>query len=167
MIPPLAPSALPEPGFHLIDDAQGRFVVDRQWGIVSLANDDTLVRETGSVHAVRLRVIETSGASYELSMQLRLTGRVPQMVGAEEFGALAALTNNLLPDLQGALNGQAPTKHTPGIGWNAFSAALARAGKAPLPTQIGAELPATAQTAALAFADLAPSVMPADAAWSL
>jgi len=174
MIPPLDPSALPEPGFHLIDDAQGRFVVDQQWGIVSLTSDDILAREAGSVHGVRLRVIESSGASYELSMQLRITGRVPQMVGAEEFGPLAALTDNLMPDLQGALGGQAPARkpQAPSIAWNHFSAALASAGKAPLPqarrTFIAAELPTIAPTnATLCFADASPSIMPADVAWSL
>jgi hypothetical protein len=49
MIPPLNPShafeaapSLEEPGFYLVDDAGGRFRVDRQWGIVSVANDDVL-----------------------------------------------------------------------------------------------------------------------------
>ena len=82
MIPPLDPSHAPEsalsheePGFYLVDDAGGRFIVDRQWGIVSVANDDVLAREPGAVHGVMLRVIEPSGASYQLPMQLRLTGR--------------------------------------------------------------------------------------------
>ena len=174
MIPPLDPSALPEPGFHLIDDVEGRFVVDQQWGIISLANDDVLAREAGNVHGVRLRVIESSGASYELSMQLRITGRVPQMLGAEEFGPLAALTDTLMPDLHGALGGQAlaPKPRTPNIAWNTFSAALASAGKAPLPqarrTFIAADLPPVLPTnATLSFADAAPSVMPANVAWSL
>lgn len=45
------------------------------------------------MHAVKLRVIEPSGAAYELDMKLRISGRVPQMIGAEEFAAIAGLTD--------------------------------------------------------------------------
>lgn len=152
--------AFEEPGFYLIDNAQGRFVVDRQWGIVSLAHDDILAREAGAVYGVRLRVIEPSGASYELAMQLRLTGRVPQMVGAEEFAALAALTETLLPDLEAASVKPTPTPQAPIaiVAWSGFAAALATLGKAPAPQP---QAPAS-----FAFGDIAPA-MPANAAWSL
>jgi hypothetical protein len=85
----------PSPGFYLLEDADGRFVVDREMGVVSLADDSLLERERGAVHGVRMRVVEQSGASYELDMQLRITGPVPQMVGAEEFALLAGLTQEI------------------------------------------------------------------------
>jgi hypothetical protein len=84
---------LPAPGFYLLKDADGRFIVDRDMGVVSLADEALLQRERGAVYAIRMRVIEPSGSSYELDMQLRVTGRVPQMVGAEEFAAIAGLTD--------------------------------------------------------------------------
>lgn len=86
----------PAPGFYLLNDANGRFVVDRDMGVVTLADDSILQSERNSVHAARLRVVEPSGATYELDMQLRITGRVPQMLGAEEFAAIAGLTDETI-----------------------------------------------------------------------
>jgi len=73
------------PGFYLMKDAGGRFVVDRDMGVVSLADAALLERERGATHQVRLKVVEASGESYELDMTLRVTGLVPQMVGPDEF----------------------------------------------------------------------------------
>lgn len=84
------------PGFYLLDDANGRFVVDRAMGVVTVAADDILRSERNTIHAVKLRVIEPSGATYELDMQLRISGRVPQMIGAEEFAAIAGLTDETI-----------------------------------------------------------------------
>ena len=78
-------------GFTLIDDAQGRFAIDHETGIVTVASDDVLAQERGSEHDVRVRVIEHSGASYEMKLRLRLSGRVPQVAGADDFAAIAAL----------------------------------------------------------------------------
>jgi hypothetical protein len=148
MIPPLNPShafeaapSLEEPGFYLVDDAGGRFRVDRQWGIVSVANDDVLAREAGCVHSVTLRVIERSGARYELPMQLRLTGRVPQMVGAEEFAMLASMADGSAEQIASDVVAAAtPAPHVsaapmPMIAWSQFSAACAKPGKGALPEQ--------------------------------
>jgi|CXWL01.1.fsa_nt_gi hypothetical protein len=86
-----------EPGFYLLDDAGGRFVVDREWGLVSLKDAATLAAELGAEHAVLLKVVEPSGDIYELALRLRLSGLVPQVVGnefplgddhAEDAGAL-------------------------------------------------------------------------------
>lgn len=84
---PLRPSAgdFAKPGFHLMKDAGGRFVVDRDMGVVRLADASLLERERGALHQVRLKVVEASGESYELDMTLRVTGLVPQMVGPDEF----------------------------------------------------------------------------------
>lgn len=74
-----------KPGFYLMKDAGGRFIVDRDMGVVTLADAGLVERERGATHQVRLKVVEASGESYELDMTLRITGMVPQMVGAEEF----------------------------------------------------------------------------------
>jgi hypothetical protein len=77
-----APGFDPEadgPAFQLIDDADGRFVIDSEIGIVTIANDTLLQTEFGAVHGVRMRVRERSGATYELALRLRISGHVPQM----------------------------------------------------------------------------------------
>ncbi len=167
-------SELANAGFYLIDDAGGRFVVDRELGIVSIADDALLTREHGSVHAARLRVIEPSGASYELDLKLRLTGRVPQVVGAEDFGAIAAMADGLSDQIaHGA-------QHVPAIAaprvtttsWTRYAAAAAAQGKGELVRTrrafIAADLPsATTQThAALSLSEPPPAVG-AKAPWSL
>lgn len=76
-------------GFTLLDDAAGRFIVDREFGVVSLKDQTVLERERGQVHAVRLRVVEPSGACYEFDMRLKLTGLVPQMLPSDDVDALA------------------------------------------------------------------------------
>src|SRR5215470_14619346 len=56
------------PGFHLLDDAGGRFVVDPIMGVISLRDETILERERGSIYVARLRVIEQSGERYELDL---------------------------------------------------------------------------------------------------
>ena len=73
------------PGFYLIDDAHGRFVVDHDTGVVSLKDESILDTEMGQIHPARLRVVESSGHIYTLDLLLRLTGRVPQMAGSEDL----------------------------------------------------------------------------------
>jgi hypothetical protein len=77
--------ALDVRGFYLLDDADGRFVVDRDWGVISLRDETVLEKEHGAIHAARLRVVEQSGETYELDLKLRLSGRVPQLVSEEAF----------------------------------------------------------------------------------
>ena len=76
---------LDAPGFYLLDDCDGRFVVDRDWGVISLRDETVLEKEHGAIHVARLRVVEQSGETYELDLKLRLTGRVPQLVTEEAF----------------------------------------------------------------------------------
>ena len=83
--------AAPRTGFTLIDDADGRFAIDRDTGVITLLQDDLLTREAGALHPVHMRVVEPSGARYELQFKLRMTGLVPQIAGAEEFDALASM----------------------------------------------------------------------------
>jgi hypothetical protein len=170
---------LAAPGFYLLNDAEGRFVVDRDMGVVSLADAALLDRERGAVHAVRLRVVEQSGESYEMEMQLRVTGRVPQMIGAEDFAALAAITDEtvLAPQRMPALVAPAaPAQPAPAAeipapaDWTRFSAAhghIARAPRLqPRRSFILAEAPATDQTVTLAF-DGPPQSFSAHLPWSL
>ena len=174
MIPPLDPSHAPEaaasheaPGFYLVDDADGRFTVDRQWGIVSVAHDDVLAREAGSVHSVTLRVIEPSGARYELPMRLRLTGRVPQMVGAEEFAMLASMADGLAEQIA---SGERTAPLPPTIAWSQFSAACAKPGKGDLEQNFAPPLPSMTPRladAGLSMPEMRLSPTPADADWSL
>ncbi|MBX3511225.1 MAG: hypothetical protein KF700_08490 [Hyphomonadaceae bacterium] len=84
-------NAAETPGFTLVDDAGGRFVVDRESGIVSLAGEYVLTSDAGAVHAARLRVVEASGASYELDMRLKITGMVPRMLGDNDIDFLAEI----------------------------------------------------------------------------
>ncbi|MFZ2030373.1 MAG: hypothetical protein WAU68_08715 [Vitreimonas sp.] len=77
---------LDAPGFYLLDDAGGRFVIDRDWGVISLRDESVLEQSRGATHVARLRVIEQSGETYELDLTLRLTGMVPQLI--TEDGAI-------------------------------------------------------------------------------
>ncbi len=184
----LTPSAaapdLPTPGFYLLSDAGGRFVIDRDVGIVTLADETLLQRERGAVHAIRLRVIEPSGTTYELDMQLRITGRVPQMVGAEEFAAIAGLTDEtvltttrmpvlIMPKDEPA---PAPVETKPAIAepaqidWTRFSVAHGHVARLPR-TQprrgfIVAELPTTNESVSLEFDGL-PKTFSSYLSWSL
>ena len=79
------PEALDAPGFYLLNDAGGRFVVDRDWGVISLRDETVLEKEHGAIHVARLRVVEQSGETYELDLKLRMSGRVPQLVSEDEF----------------------------------------------------------------------------------
>ncbi len=166
-----APSAAaPEfakPGFYLLDDAGGRFSVDRDLGVVSLRDENLLTHEHGAVHAVRMRVVENSGESYELDMQLRVTGLVPQMVGAEEF--TFAATPRPTPTPVEAVR--------PRIAWAAFAAthdsggaptALSCCGAAPFGALLSAPTPIVSipsATLALGQTPLAPSNK--DSVWSI
>jgi len=183
----LTPSAavpeLPQPGFVLLNDADGRFLIDHDIGVVTLADETLLVRERNAIHAVRLRVVESSGASYELDLQLRITGRVPQMVGAEEFAAIAGLTDEtvltavraptIVIPAETAAPAIEPRSVAPEpvlIAWTLFAPAQGHAARTARTQSrrsfITAELPAMHQAAAFAFDGLPPA-FPAHLPWSL
>ncbi|HVZ99860.1 MAG TPA: hypothetical protein VG841_06055 [Caulobacterales bacterium] len=82
---------LSAPGFFLLNDANGRFVVDREMGVISVASAEVLETERDSIHVVRLKVVEASGSEYELDLRLKLNGYVPQIAEAGEFGELPPL----------------------------------------------------------------------------
>jgi hypothetical protein len=180
-----ASAAAPEfadPGFYLLDDAGGRFVVDRDLGVVSLADETLLQRERGAAHAIRMRVIEPSGATYELDMQLRITGRVPQMVGAEEFAAIAGLTDETVltaarvPVLVTPRDEPAPVEAKPAVAepvqieWTRFSVAHGHVARLPRSQPrrsfIVPDLPPTNERISLAFEGL-PESFSAHLPWSL
>jgi hypothetical protein len=155
----LAACAHDRPGFYLADDAGGRFVVDREFGVVSLRDEGLLAVERGQVHGVRLRVVESTGDSYLLDLKLRVTGMVPQMVGAEDFSFGEG----------GAIAPPAP----PPVAWTAFTAVRGLQSKCALATRgpygalLGVDLPATRERAAIAFGETMPLWAPARAIWSL
>jgi hypothetical protein len=156
---------LETPGFFLRDDAGGRFVVDRDFGVVSLKDETLLLRERGAVYPVRLRVVEPSGASYELDLKLRLTGRVPQVLGAEEFGFIADIAAAPLPGMS------TPVRR---VTWSDFAAVLGAQAKPALATQgrfgavLAADLPPVGVNGAtLALGERVPAPATAAAAWSL
>ncbi len=172
---------MPEPGFYLLDNANGRFVVDREMGIVTLAEDSLLRSERNAIYGVKLRVVEPSGISYELEMQLRITGRVPQMVGADEFAAIAGLTDETIliaprvPVLVVTHEEPAPiieteTVEPQQITWTRFSAAQGHVSRTPRvqPRRsfIVAEAPAANDCVSTAFEGL-PRAFPAHLPWSL
>ncbi len=165
-----APETSP-PGFYLLNDANGRFVIDRDLGIVSLRDAALLASENGAVHGVRMRVVENSGESYELDMQLRITGMVPQMVGAEDFTFGAAAPR---PAQAAAVTPEAVRQQ---ISWATFSATY-DAGGAPASlstcgaTPYGALLTAPTPRVSVSGATLALSQTPLppsgkDAVWSV
>ena len=127
------------PGFYLLDDASGRFAIDRETGVISVAHDHLLASEAGAIHPVHIKVIEGSGASYEQHFSLRITGRVPQLAGHEDdaLGALAAAPLlDLISSVEPAPEATATIKETPAPrvsapapapahAWTLFSAAAA------------------------------------------
>lgn len=164
---------LPSPGFYLLDDANGRFAVDRDLGVVTLADESILQTERNTIHAVRLRVIEPSGATYELDMQLRITGRVPQMVGAEEFAAIAGLTDETIlvaPRVPALVVPPEEPVATAPTSWTRFAVAQGHQARSPRvqPRRsfITRELIATNEPVSLAFEGL-PAEFSAHLPWSL
>lgn len=174
--PDIGAGVLTDAGFFLVDDAGGRFSVDRELGIVSVADEAILAREPGSVHAARLLVIEPSGERYNLDLKLRLTGRVPQVVGAEDFGAIAVMAVGLSEQIAtGVATPVAPpiASNAPATSWTRYAAALGRHGKADLIRTrrafITAELPVASSPPAGATLSLTepPPAVGAHAPWSL
>lgn len=124
MTPSTAPAELEAPGFYLVDDADGRFEIDPEMGIISLRDESILETERFVVHTARMRVVQRSGDSYEMEMKLRLTGRVPQMLGAED--ALFDLPASEAPAIE------TPALTTQIAHWTHYSAATGAVGKAAL-----------------------------------
>lgn len=169
---------LTEPGFYLVDDAQGRFAIDQTSGVITLKDDAVLTREFGAVHEAHIKVVEISGAFYDMKFRLRLTGRVPQMQGCEEDDALAALTATPLPETPTPeiVMPSAPIAipETPAQPWLAFNAIGGVTRKAALHGETaafgtlfaGPVLPACDLDADLNVEDALPPPSSAIAAWA-
>lgn len=148
-------------GYFLLDDAGGRFTVDREMGVVMLRDETLLTREHGAVYPARLRVVEPSGASYDLNLQLRITGRVPQVVGAEDFGlgsdAIATPVQTSAPH----------------VAWTGFAPALGAQTKPTLATTgaygalFSVTLPASNARVMTSLNETIPAPAPAHAIWPL
>lgn len=175
-----APAPMPtEPGFYLIDDAQGRFEIDRASGVISVKDEELLKREFGAVHEARIKVVEISGAFYDMKFQLRLTGRVPQMQGSSENDALTALA--AMPDMEAPIpqivTPSAPIEipQAPAEPWLAFTAISGATRKSPLHGETAPfgtlfanpPLPTAEIDAALNIEDALPAPAAAIADWSL
>lgn len=130
-VEPKAPAA-DAPGFYLIDDCNGRFTIDRGIGVISLAHDHLLTLESGAVHTARVRVVEPSGAAYEMNMRLRMSGRVPQVVGGEDNDFLAGLASGPIVDLmtpQEKAVHEVVAPEIPELNWLRYAASRTVAGK--------------------------------------
>lgn len=172
------------PGYTLLDDAGGRFAIERETGIISVLHDDTLTTDAGRVFAVTLRCVERSGITYAQTYQVRVTGRVPQIVGDAANEALSTLASGPLWDgapivparrrvamAFGAAKAEAPEPAR--SEWSAFSVFRAHAARQPL-NEIGAfgalvaaNLPSVHVDAALALGAELPAPASAHANWSL
>lgn len=161
-----APETDLQPGYYLLSDADGRFVVDRQIGVISVKDDATIEAERNAVHTVRMRVVEPSGASYDIDMPLRISGRVPQLVGGEDFAFTAETTP------ASSVRAVAP----PAVPWWSFAAlsgvsAPATIGcdaDAPYGAVLQASLPVTEiDFIPLVLADEPPPPAPTHAAWAI
>jgi hypothetical protein len=166
--PTAAAPEFAETGFHLLDDAGGRFIVDREFGVVSLKDESLLTSERNAIYQVRLRVLETSGTSYDLNLNLRLTGRVPQVVGAEDFAAIAGLSATAIPQAA------PPAPTGPRVTWNEFAAVRGLQTKTVIAATgafgalLRAHIPAVnVATPVLNVSDALPAPAAASAIWSL
>lgn len=164
------------PGFTLLDDAGGRFTIERETGIITLLHDETLTTDAGRVFSVRLRCVEFSGLTYTQTVQLRLTGRVPLIVGDEVNDALSRLAQGpidaapVAPMRRMAMTESAPVPATPWPSFAAFSATPARrplAESGAFGALVAVELPPVQVSAALALTAELPAPAPAYVSWTL
>ena len=163
-------------GFYLLDDADGRFVVDREMGVISLKNEALLESERGAVHGVRLRVVEASGASYELDLKLRITGMVPQTVGGEAFSLLGEAAQERAAELTPVARVALAPPPRPAVAWERFAAAadmgapasISCCGAVAYGMLLAAPLPAVdVSFASLVLTETTPPPSGRDATWSL
>ncbi|MBL8549939.1 MAG: hypothetical protein JNJ73_08125 [Hyphomonadaceae bacterium] len=85
----------PAPAAHaLIDDAGGRFAIDPDTGVISLADPALMRDEFGRIHKVRVR-----SGEYEATFHLRVAAPLPEVVmanGADPFG-MDPFAHDVLP----------------------------------------------------------------------
>jgi hypothetical protein len=175
------------PGYTLLDDANGRFAIERETGIISVLRDDTLAADAGRTFAVTLRCVERSGMTYTQTLQLRVTGRVPQIVGDAANDALSMFASGSVWDdapivpakRRVAMAFGDAKKETPEPArvtraeWSAFSVFRAHAARQPLNNDgafgalVAAELPPVHVDAMLALGAELPAPASAHASWAI
>jgi|CXWL01.1.fsa_nt_gi hypothetical protein len=170
------------PGFSLLDDAGGRFGIERDTGIISVVHDETLATDIGATFSVTLRCVEFSGLSYEQQLRLKVTGRVPQIVGNDADEALSRLAQGPLdaepvaPVRRVRMSfGEPAAQAAPVVrsNWSQFAAFHAHAARQPLNEDgafgalLGATLPSVTVDAALALDTPPPAPAPAHLTWTI
>lgn len=167
------------PGFTLLNDAGGRFAIERETGIITVLHDETLATDAGAVFTVRLRCVEYSGLSYDQDLKLRVTGRVPLIVGDEANDALWRLAHGPLDvapirrvSMALAEPAIAPAADVAMADWSEFAAFRAHGARRPLtePSAFGAltgALPSVDVSANLALVAAPPAPAPAHARWAI
>ncbi|MGE3141991.1 MAG: hypothetical protein AB7L65_01610 [Hyphomonadaceae bacterium] len=146
--------------FLLVDDADGRFIIDAVTGVVSLAHEDLIERERNVTHTVRIRVLERNGAAYELSLRLKITGMVPRVAGDDFFSAPGEGAPHAVPSPQ-----PAPFSEQRWLHYAAFAARQAQHRKrarfaAPYGAALGAPSPAALALSAKAELSLRAAPFP-------
>jgi hypothetical protein len=101
------------PGYTLLDDAGGRFVIERDTGVISLVHGDLLATDAGLVFPVKFRCVEFSGISYDMELRLKINGRVPQIVGDDGDFGLTSMAQGSLFDDAVPLSVEAPAAWAP------------------------------------------------------
>jgi hypothetical protein len=121
-----------DPAFALLDDAGGRFVVDRRTGLISLADETLLETERGSLYQVRLQGREASSDLYEMTLTLKINGMMPSMVTSDDAPLVGLEAVHIEPAPETAevarLDGEAA--HLP---WRDYAAFFAQDGDFPSP----------------------------------
>jgi hypothetical protein len=114
------------PGFYLADDADGRFVIDHETGVISVFNEALITREFGAVYMVRLRVVERDGGAYEFAIRLKITGVVPQTAGEDEASLSIAVPHMIDSSQVDEDGGPSPFSAR---AWTLYAAARAEPGR--------------------------------------
>ncbi|GAM97454.1 hypothetical protein U91I_01080 [alpha proteobacterium U9-1i] len=171
-------------GFTLLDDAGGRFAIERETGIITVPHDETLTADAGRAFDVTLRCVEFSGLTYTQTLRLCVTGRVPQIVGDAVNDALSRLASGSLWDdapiiparrrvaMAFATAQQEPEALTRSD-WSKFAVFHAHPARRPLGDDgvfgalVGVELPPVHVDATLALTAKLPTPAAADASWTL
>jgi hypothetical protein len=173
------------PGYTLLDDAGGRFAIERETGVISVLHDDTLGTDAGRVFAVTLRCVEPSGITYAQTLQVRVTGRVPQIVGDAANDALSAFASGSVWDDAPIVPARrrvamafgdakaAETVRVTRSDWSSFAVFHAHAARQPLGdggafgALMAAQLPSVHVDAALVLGAELPAPAPAHMSWAL
>ena len=130
LLPDAYVHASDDPDFVLIDDAEGRFVVDPHSGLICAASQEVLERDRGGIFCVRLESREGFGARYVMTLQLEMSGLVPAMVKSEDE---AVLHVEDAPDAEIANLEHAIADAAHNLPWRDYAAFFAQDNAAPTP----------------------------------